>query len=53
MSKFSLMCVTAGLLCSFTAPWPTHAAEGTKAEAASVPNFAPTAARLLTLTARP
>jgi hypothetical protein len=49
MSKFSLLCVTAGLLCSFTAPWPTLAAEGTKAEAASVPNFAPDSSTAWTL----
>ena len=41
MSKFSLMCVTVGLLCCFAAPRLALAAEGTKAEAAFVPNFAP------------
>jgi hypothetical protein len=40
MSKFSLMCLTAGLLFSGTAWWPTLAAEGTQ-QGASVPNFAP------------
>ena len=41
MSKSSLMCVTAGLLCAFAASWPTLAAEGTKHEGAAIPNFAP------------
>jgi hypothetical protein len=41
MSKISLICITAGLLCTFGASWPALAAEGTKQEAAAVPNFAP------------
>jgi hypothetical protein len=40
MSKFSLICITASLLCA-AAPGPTLAAEGTKHEAAPIPNFAP------------
>src|SRR5258705_13917473 len=37
MSKFSLGCITAGLLCAVTAPPPALGAEG----AAPIPNFAP------------
>src|SRR5260370_26273788 len=41
MSKFSLVCIAASLLCAVTAPRSTLAAEGTKHEAAPIPNFAP------------
>ena len=41
MSKFSLICITASLLCTVTAPRPALAAEGTKHEAAPIPNFGP------------
>jgi hypothetical protein len=40
MSKFSLICVTAGLLCSGAALSPVLAAEGA-GKAASIPNFNP------------
>src|SRR5215831_21076893 len=40
MSKFSLICVAAGLACSATALSPARAADG-KHEAASIPNFTP------------
>ena len=38
MPKFSVICVTAGLLCSGAALWPAIAAEGA---GASIPNFNP------------
>jgi hypothetical protein len=38
MPKFTLICVTAGLLCSGAALWPAIAAEGA---GASIPNFNP------------
>src|SRR6266566_1244333 len=41
MSKFSMMCVTAGLLLSGAALWPAGAAEGTPQQGASIPNFTP------------
>src|SRR5262249_11159512 len=41
MVKMSLMCITAGLVCSFAAPWPAPAAGEPKHEAASIPNFVP------------
>jgi hypothetical protein len=41
MFRLTLMCFTAGLLCSFIASRPTLSAEETKSEGASVPNFAP------------
>ena len=41
MSKISLMCATAGLLCSLAAAWSAWAAEGTKLEGPPMPNFAP------------
>src|SRR5499427_3447054 len=40
MSKFSLTCITASLLCA-TAPRPVLAGEQTKHEGASIPNFVP------------
>jgi hypothetical protein len=49
MSKFLSMCVIAGLLCCFAAPRPTLAAEGTKAESALVPDFAPDSSTAWTL----
>jgi hypothetical protein len=41
MFKSTLMCFTAGLLCSLIASLPTLAAEGTKSDRASAPNFGP------------
>jgi hypothetical protein len=41
MSKFSVMCATAGLLLSGAALWPAGAAEGTPQQGASIPNFTP------------
>src|SRR5260370_41792571 len=49
MSKSSLMCVIAGFLYAFTAPWPALGAEGTKGEAASIPNFTPDSSTAWTL----
>jgi hypothetical protein len=41
MSKFSVVCITAGVLLCGTALWPAVAAEGTPNQGAPVPNFAP------------
>ena len=41
MYKFPIMCIATAALCSFGALWPAFAAEGTKHEAASIPNFGP------------
>src|SRR5215510_7069854 len=42
MSKFSLICITAGLLCSSTVAWPALAAD-------PIPNFAPDSTTAWTL----
>src|SRR6195256_6980600 len=41
MSKFPIMCIATAALCAFGALWPAFAAEGTRQEAASIPNFGP------------
>ncbi len=41
MSKFPMMCITAAVLCSVAAMWPALAAEETRHEGASIPNFGP------------